>query len=362
MTENQRPELHRLRDQVAAYLKQGIVSGKYQMYLPSERKLADALDVSRLTVRTALKSLEEEGVIQLQGKRRAILPRKLRNEAVDGACEELVVLSAEPLEEIYHSHVLIFEMLREKLARRGFDLSIDISARFGIPGKGRVLEEKVEQHPNACWMLIRIPPIGQRWFVERQLRAMVMGTPGPGIEIASLDLDYEATCFHAASVLAARGKRLIALVRRAANLVGDEYSEAGMRRACERAGVEAVVCRLAGDSASVIDWLEAMQRQNRLPDGIIAGDPAIYLSAYSFCYRQQITIPDEMAIICRNDDLLLDAIRPTVARYRLNDSILLSRLWRILLPILRNQVYEKIPHFLMPDFVTGASAGSPNIL
>jgi DNA-binding LacI/PurR family transcriptional regulator len=209
--------------------------------------------------------------------------------------------------------------------------------------------------------LIRIPPVGQRWFAEQKLRAMVMGTPEAGIEIASLDLDLDATCFHAASVLAARGKKTIALVRRAPNLIGDEWSEAGMRRACESAGVEAFVYKLAGDPASVIDWLEAMQRDGRLPEGIIACDPAIFMSVYSFCFKQRLRIPEDVAIICRGDDLLLDAVRPTVARYRVNDSVLLNRLWRILLPIMRNQVFEKTPSFLMPDFVPGASAGALRI-
>ncbi len=354
-----RPEPNPLRDQVVRFLKQGILAGKYGPFLPSERKLAERIDVSRLTVRAALKSLEEEGLIELRGRKRFIVspPEAL---PVDSECAEVVLLSAEPLEEVYHSHVLIFEMLREKLARHGFGLSINISSRFGMSGKGRVLEEAVEGHPDACWLLVRIPPTGQRWFVERKLRAMVLGTPDTGIEIPSLDTDYDATCFHAASLLASRGNRSIALVRRAADLIGDERSEAGMRRACQRASVNAFVYRLAGDSASVIDWLEGLYREHRLPDAIIACDPAIFMSVFSFCYRYGLRIPEDLAIICRTDDSLLDSIRPTVARYRINDSVFLNRLWRMLLPILRNQVYDKTPHFLMPDFVTGASAGALN--
>lgn len=354
-----RPEPNRLRDQVAAFLKQEIAAGNYQNSLPSERKLAEGMDVSRLTVRAALRRLEDDGVVQLSGKRRIILSSHKETQVPDVECDELVILSAEPLEEVYHSHVLIFEILREKLARHGFKLSIDVSSRFGMTGKGKALEETVEQHPNACWLLIRIPPSGQAWFVERQLRVMALGTPATGIGMVSLDLDFDATCFHAASVLASRGKRVIALVRRAAKLVGDERSEEGMRRACKKAGVEAIVYRLAGDSTSVIDWLEALHREKRMPDGILACDPATFLSAFSFCYRHRLRIPEDVALISRSDDLLLDAIRPSVARYRVNDSVLLNRLWRILLPVLRNQVYEKIPHFLMPDFVPGASAGPP---
>lgn len=355
----QRPEPNHLRDQVATFLERDIAAGKFKVFLPSERKLAEQMDVSRLTIRAALKKLESDRVVELTGKRRRVLPSNGKRPAATAECREIVIVSAEPLEEVYHSHVLIFEMLREKLGRHGFGLSIDVSPRFGMTRKGRVLEEKVAQHPDACWLLIRIPPAGQRWFAEHQLNAMVLGTPEAGVDLVSMDLDHDATCFHAASVLAAHGKKRIALVRRAANLIGDERSEAGMRRACEKSKVAPLVYRLAGDSTSVIDWLEAMQRQKRMPDGIIACDPAIFLSVFSFCYRQKLRIPEEVAVICRNDDQLLDAIRPSVARYRVNDSVILNRLWRILLPILRGQVYAKVPTLLMPDFVTGVSSGAP---
>ncbi len=359
MDYSQVPEPKRLRDQVVVYLKERIASGELHGLVPSERDLAGRMDVSRLTVRAALKRLEEEGVIEVRGRRRVTLPAGTGSRLPSGRCTELVVLSSEPLEEVYHSHVLIMDMLREKLARHGFRMHVDVSPQYGMTRTGKVLAEKVRRHPDACWLLVRIPPEGQKWFAMQGLRAVVMGTPDPGLDIVSLDTDYDASCFHAASVLAARGKRSIALIRRIANLIGDEYSEAGMRRACDKANVDAVVHKLSGDSTSVIEWLKTTRAEGRMPDGIIANDPAIFLSVFSFCYNYRIRIPEEMGIICRTDDLLLDAVRPSVARYRMNDSVLLNRLWRILLPILRDQVYEKVPHFLMPDFVPGASSGTP---
>jgi len=346
-----------LRDQVAAYLKHQMAAGAIRGILPSERKLAAQMDVSRLTIRAALKKLDEEGLLRLAGKRRLVLPvngdprRRLR------ACTQAIVLSAQPLEEIYHSHVVIFDILRERLARHGFGMTIDVSPRCAMAGTRRALEEKAVRHPDAAWLLIRIPPPGQLWFAEQGLRALVMGTPAENVGLASLDLDYRATCFHAASVLASSGKKTIALIRRAPELIGDQRSEAGARQACREAGAESLIYRLASDSASAIDWLEGLRQAKRMPQGIIACDPAIFLSVYSFCYRHNLRIPEDVAVICRQDDRLLDAIHPSVARYRMNDSVFLNTLWQILVPILRNEPYEKVPSFLMPDFVPGRSAG-----
>jgi len=355
------PEPNYLRDQIAIWVKEKIDSGIYRDRLPSERQLAEEMEVNRLTVRAALKKLEDDKVIEVAGKRRLILRGGGKASQTVPEFTEVVVLSAEPLEEIYHSHVLIFEMLREKLVRHGFGLSIEIHPRCGVARNEAPFEEMVSLHSNACWLLIRIPPVGQRWFVDRKLPAVVMGTPDENIEIASLDLDYEATCFHSASVLIARGKQSIALIRRASDLIGDERSETGLRRACDKAKIEPLVYKVGGEPTAVIDWLRSMSRINRMPQGIIASDPAIFLSVFSYCYQENLRIPDDVAVICRGDDLLLEAIRPKVARYRVNDSMLLNRLWRILLPVLRNQIYAKGPDFIMPDYVPGGSAGNSSI-
>ena len=60
-----------LYEKIARNLEQAIRSGKYKVgdLLPSEKKLMDIYDVSRITIRNALKLLESKGLIRkIQGK------------------------------------------------------------------------------------------------------------------------------------------------------------------------------------------------------------------------------------------------------------------------------------------------------
>lgn len=51
-----------LASQAGAYLREGIRSGRWGKWLPSERELCEELQVSRFTLRAALKELAREGI------------------------------------------------------------------------------------------------------------------------------------------------------------------------------------------------------------------------------------------------------------------------------------------------------------
>lgn len=55
---------HLLRNDVLGALKTNIANGSWQNSLPSERQLTDQFQVSRGTLRYALRILQEEGIIQ----------------------------------------------------------------------------------------------------------------------------------------------------------------------------------------------------------------------------------------------------------------------------------------------------------
>jgi DNA-binding LacI/PurR family transcriptional regulator len=64
-----------LGDRLAVRIRQQVVNGKLKIgqALPSERRLADQFGVARETVRSALRQLQSEGVIQNEGYRRRVL-------------------------------------------------------------------------------------------------------------------------------------------------------------------------------------------------------------------------------------------------------------------------------------------------
>ena len=58
-------------ERVAAHLREGIQQGQWGDQFPGEQQLAGDLDVSRHTVRRALRILEEEGLLGGRGQGRS---------------------------------------------------------------------------------------------------------------------------------------------------------------------------------------------------------------------------------------------------------------------------------------------------
>ncbi|POF27952.1 GntR family transcriptional regulator [Roseibium marinum] len=90
------PLYRRLSAALSDALKSGILSAS--AHLPSERKLSDKLDLSRVTVRRALDELQADGFLQRrQGARTSVTPRLEKPLSVlTGFSEELQARGLEP--------------------------------------------------------------------------------------------------------------------------------------------------------------------------------------------------------------------------------------------------------------------------
>src|SRR5688500_6097756 len=67
-----------LPDTVAATLSQALESGRWTGELPSERKLCEILQVSRVSLRPALQQLERLGWLRTEPGRRRVVVRRAR--------------------------------------------------------------------------------------------------------------------------------------------------------------------------------------------------------------------------------------------------------------------------------------------
>ena len=356
------PEAVKLRDQVAEFIKAGMASGKWVETLPSERNLMKELDVSRVTVRAALSQLETGGLI-IRKRSKRIIPSTLvdTKSAENPVFDEVIIVSPIDLIKALRAQVVLIDMLREKLVRHGARLRTVVSSRFAQKNCEKSFIQLLKEHPRAVFILVQLPQENQAWFARANVRTIILGSTHPSFPLPAIDIDYEAACYHAATLLASRGRRRIAFIRYAANLSGDKRSESGFLRGCQKFDCVPVVQKVRDNPLEVYDWLKACHKNGRLPDAIIASGAAIYLSAYSYCYSAGLNIPGQIAMICRRDDPLLDALRPSVARYKLNHDKYLSQIWRVLLPVLRNRTYKQKMHLIFPDYIQGESSGKSTL-
>jgi GntR family transcriptional regulator len=94
-----------LHSQIHAFLREGILSNKLKPDepVPSERELAERLEVSRMTVRQALNALRKEGLIyQKRGKGTFVSSRKfdVHSRNLNGFSDEMIRRGMKPVSKV----------------------------------------------------------------------------------------------------------------------------------------------------------------------------------------------------------------------------------------------------------------------
>ncbi len=345
-----------LAAQTASILRDEIKSGHWQQWLPGEHDLCARLHVSRVTVRAALRRLEQEGWLRArQGRRRDIaIPRTPRRRAA--ANTRVILLTADPLLSLPAFAVFWVDGLREQLSDAGFQLEVHTSRSFYGARSSHALKALTDTTHPAAWVLYRSTFEMQRWFSANTLPCVITGSRHPGIELPSLDTDYRATCRHAAGQFLAHGHHRLVLLNPASGTRGELESEEGFQEAVTRsavAGVEAAVVRHDGTVAGICARLDAWLRRLAPPTGLLVSRPVHVLTVLGHLMRRGVRLPDDMALISRDDDSFLEHVLPSVARYSSNPTAFAQKLSKIVLEVAAGRPLSAADHRIMPRFVRG---------
>lgn len=226
-----RPILQRasLAGQAAQMLRGNLASGMWTDHLPGERVLSERFGVSRSTLRTALELLRREGWLEVgHGRPTRILKSSQRPAA---RRTNVALLTPVPLRAMPPFMLYYLDELRDELAATGCSLEAHVTHTCYSTRPAQALESLVRRSPAAAWMLYLSTGPMQRWFQEQALPCLVAGSCVPGVKHPSVDVDYRATCRHAAGWLLARKRRRIALVLPDVGYAGDVESERGFHEA-----------------------------------------------------------------------------------------------------------------------------------
>ncbi len=352
------PKRSSLVAQAVSILREGVRAGLWKDYLPGEISLCERLQISRVTLRAALEQLTREGWFQsAQGRRRKInmgFVERLNTEPSKKVC----MLSPLPFQNLPSGAMFWVDALRQHLAGIGYELEIiSNQLAFGRQPE-RALESLVHEMGAAAWVLYLSTPAQQKWFGERAIPCVVGGSCHPGIQLSSVDLDYAATCAHAASTLYMRGCRRIALLMPISQQAGNIESERGFSEfTSKRSDVSGMILHHNGEVRNICLVLDRFHRTASLHDGLIVAKPAHVVTTITHCLRRGIRFPQDVALISRDDDPILESIVPAVARYQRPTSAFASRLCRVVVDLVSSGPQRPHRSKLMPDLVPGETLG-----
>jgi len=348
------PQRLSLVTQTVQSLREAIRAGHWRTHLPGERELCAHLQVSRPTLRVALEELQRSGwlVVSHRQRRRIRARPAVRRRAQK---KEIAMLSACPLLETPPPMMFVMDVLRDKLAEAGYATKFYVNRACFSAQPVRALDTLVRQNPSAVWLVFGSKEPMQRWFIRQQLPCVVAGSCAPTVALPSVDVDFRATCRHAGGVLLRKGHRRLALVLPQDAYGGDVMSEEGLREAlASMHGVAQLrVLRHDGTAAHLCSLLDEALRSPKPPTAFLVARAPHVLAVMMHLLRRGKRIPQDVAVISRDNDPFLESTAPLVARYAINQAQFARRLSMAARQLAETGSLPAHAVRLMPKFLPG---------
>ena len=354
------PKRPSLVNEATTILRNSLQSGLWVDFLPGERVLSTQICISRQTLRAALERLRREGLIKVApGRRRRILhpPNSPSRRAPS---KQVFMLSPFPLNALRPSVIFLVDELREHLAEAGYHLELHVSQRYYSKHPFKALESLLHQKPTVSWILYLATLQMQRWFLDRGLPVFVFGSSYPEIALPSGDIDYRAACRHAVGTFLGKGHRQIAFLIDNTGRAGDQESKISFLEAMQKlegAGPQGIVAEHNGTLPGICSRLDSLMSAPTPPSAFLVANSAHVLTVMGHLLRLGIRLPEDVALISRDDDSFLEYIVPTVARYSYPPALFALKMSRIAVQLARGANVLPKRMLLVPQLIKGDTLG-----
>lgn len=350
-----------LAAQIASAIESDILAGNQVGWLPGERTLSETHQVSRKTLRKALRILQEKHIIEARhGLGCKILVHGGASSVPDPApaSRGIGLLTPQPVEHLRPYTALWVGELGAMLAEHGERLRVFSGKKYFSGTPARALQRLVAQHPQRCWLLSHSHAKIQQWFARKNIPCIITGTSDPGIDLPSIDLDHRAVCRHAAGVLIRQGHRRIAFINERSNRVGDAESEAGFLAGVSQSrdeNAKALVGHHNGSLSQICRLVDRLLALPAPPTAFFVVQPLNYLTILTHLARLGLRVPEDVSMMCRDDDAFMEHLCPGPARYACR-----ARLYarKLLGPVLALASGSPLPQRMIRLFPSHIAGGS----
>lgn len=345
-----------VREQVAEALLQRIMEGEWQGNLPSERWLSQQMGVSRDQVHAAILLLRQQGIVDLEGKRNKIIARGQQLQRHG----RVVVLTPYWLAGASRGLMHCVDKLKSNLVRQGVEVDVEASVSLLKKQADKSLQRLVEMYgKQAVWVLHRASPNVQRWFSERQLTTLILGTAAEGVESASIDCDHQAAAHHAVGVMSRAGHSLgnVLMLRPANDLEGVARMEQGFCQALQQNGLQACVVSYREEGEALAQRLSQLFGAVRQIEGVVLTSykAAVFTSGW-LAAEKGLVCGRDLSLLSLSDGEALELLYPSVAYYLMEGDGFTAKLVRMIRGLLAHPRSAQVGQSLvMPHYTAGGS-------
>lgn len=351
------PKRNSLSAQAAASITQAIENGTWKEFLPSERRLCEMLRISRPTIRTALRMLEKNGLIEIrQGRRNRLL--KPRDSGSSPHSRLVGLLTHEPFTHMSAATYQNIGEMQTLLAKHGFTTEVIVCPTHSAKAQRRKLEEFVRHNRVFCCVLLSVSKELQKWFTEHSVPALVLGSCHADVRLPSLDIDYRSVCRHAGGLFLSKGHRRMALVVPNSGVAGDLASEVGFREAIpgsRQDDASATIVRHNGTAANITAKLDQLFKSPHAPTALLVAKTQHVFTVIIYLLKRGLAVPDTISLIARDHDHIFETVHPPISHYTMENDTFAHRLSRLMMQMVSQGYLPPEPDLFFPRFFQGGT-------
>ncbi len=299
-------------DQVTQHLREQIRGGVWTRTIPGGEKLSRNLSVGRMTVETALRNLEKEGLLQAHGPGRQ---RTINQEALAGQTTSSLRIGLLPYEprDLEMPHTV---ELRSALQKAGHILQIAPNSSSKLGYVTERVKRMVRKMDVDCWIVFAGSKELLDWFSSQPIPSFAFFGRRHSCEIAGVGPDLLKPYKSIINRLTGLGhQRIVLLARKERHLPSPGYIESQFLTELESVGIPigAYNYPLWEDHPEGFrDCLESLFKSTP-PTALIFQEEALFFAAQPILSRMSLKIPEDVSLCCTTDSPLFAWQQPSVA-------------------------------------------------
>ena len=303
------PTFLTITEQIAEHLRGELYRGRWTDTIPGSRKLSTELEVNSKTIEDALQLLEAEGILVGQGVgrgRRIVLPE---DHAPPGLRVAILLYeqSAESLDYIIDC--------KNKLAAAGHTVFYAPSHLTEIKMDVPRLARMVAKTEADAWVVGSATSEVLQWFLQQKIPAFAVFGRRRKLNIAGVGPDNIPALTEATRSLIELGHHRIVFLDSLYKLSEPGAIGAAFLAALSAGGITVGSYNMPGWEGGLEGLYAYLDSSFQVspPTAIIAGSSPNYFATQSFLVNQGIRVPQDLSLICVDDDPHFSQYRPSVS-------------------------------------------------
>lgn len=324
--------VHRLSlvEQTAAHLREGIRSGRWSGQLPGVLRLATTLDVSKDTVRAALRIIEQEGFLtgMGHGRNRTVVS----SEKAIGSRRPLRValLFRDALEDQNSSMQRLVLQVQRRVEAAGHTCFFAPRTQTGLKFSVARIARVVNLTPADAWIVAGGDLPLLQWFAQQSVPAMALGGRH-GADLAGTGVDGTPLIREVTRRLLDLGHRRIVMMCPRA------WREPTRSRVVQAFMDELNSEGIQASDYNAPDWEPTQEGVQALlgslfritpPTALIVEEPAHAVAVITHLAQQRLRVPQDVSLISMGREPSLAWSRPEVAYFHWDNDQLVRRISR----------------------------------